>query len=169
MCRQVTEPSVLIDSITVTTIATGTFEGINIGNSSSVNNSRLYAPFSRMHLHLGGVYQNSDFIAVFVTVEPIQVVIPQEGCACVGAVVKGGAGDILLSQGCHLNATTNAFFVSTSCAVSCPGAGCIAATVIVATDATATLTAAGAPAGTYHVIITSPGGQFCSAGTLALP
>jgi hypothetical protein len=166
-----TEPGVSIDSVTVTSVATGTFESIEIGNNSSIVNSRFYAPFSRMHLHQGGVYSNSDFIAVYIIIEPIQTIITQQGCACVGEVVKGGAAStILLSNGCHLNATTNAFFVSTSCAVSCPGAGCFAATVQAgATDTDATLTAAGAPVGSYHVIITSPGGQFCSADVVTLP
>lgn len=168
----VTEPAVNISGVTLTTVATGTFEGINIGNSSTVNNSRFYAPFSRMHLHLGGVYQNSDFIAVFITIEPIQIIVTAEGCACIGDIAKSGA-TILLSNGCHLNAdpATTQFFVSTTCAVTCPGAGCIAAIVAPgATDTNATLSfAVPPPVGDYHVIVVTPGGAFCTAKTVPLP
>jgi hypothetical protein len=169
----VTEPGVTINDVNITTVASGTFEAIIIGNSSTLNNVVLYAPNARMHLHQGGVYTNFEGIAVFITVEPIQIGTVPQGCACIGAIADGGT-TIGLSNGCHLNNPANEFFVSTTCAIdafaSCPSASCIAATVQAgATDTTATLNKPAAPAGNYHVIVRSAGGAFCTAATVPIP
>jgi hypothetical protein len=168
----ITEPSVTINDVTLTAVAAGTFEAIVIGNSSSVNSSVLYAPNARMHLHQGGIYSNSEFVAVFITVEPIQSTVPTSGCACIGAIASSDS-TIQLTNGCHLSLPGNDFFVTTTCAidafVSCPGVTCFAATVQPgATDTTATLHKPNVPAGNYHVIVRSLG-AFCTAATVPIP
>ena len=165
----VTEPSVTINDVTVTSVAQGTFEAISIGNSSAVNNSLLYAPDARMHLHLGGRYVNASFVAVLITVEPISAGIVIDACVCIGAVAKSGS-TIALSNGCGLQAAPQ-FFLGLTCAINCPGAGCVAATVkagATATDATLNVPA-GIPAGQYHVIALGFGGAFCTSQTVSLP
>ncbi len=165
-----TEPSAAISDVTVTSVAQGTFEAISIGNSSTVNNSLLYAPNARMHLHQGGAYVNSSFVAVLITVEPIVVnVLPPDACVCIGGLKKSGA-TIQLSNGCSLNAT-NLIFLSQTCATVCPGPNCVPATVqagATPTDATLNIPV-GLPAGNYHVIAVGFGGDFCTKDTVSLP
>ncbi len=166
-----TEPGVTINGVKMTTVNSGTFEAIVIGNASTLNDVVLYAPNARMHLHQGGVYSGFEGVAVFITVEPVIITPPPpQGCACVGEIEKSGT-TIKLSNGCGLNNTNNTYFVDTVCEACPGGAGCNAATVAPgATPTSATLNIpAGLPAGDYHVIINSPAGSFCTSATLALP
>ncbi len=165
-----TEPNATINDVNITSIKVGTVEVMVTGNNSTINNSLLYAPFARAHLHQNTIGQGTETVAVLITVEPITLTPPPPaGCACVGEVAKG-ASTIDLSNGCGLNNAANLFFVATTCAINCPGAGCTATTVSGVPSATsASLNIPVVPAGDYHVIVVSPGGQFCTAATVPLP
>jgi hypothetical protein len=174
-----TENQAIINDVVITSIKGQDSGGVSIAviktsNSAKVNNSIFYAPFAYMHLKTGGTYTNFEGIALLIAVEPITIEgEPTPACACIGAVADGGQ-TIKLSQGCHLSAAGNQFFVSTTCAIdanaSCPGPGCIPATLQAgATDTNATLNKPAAPAGNYHVLVKNTGGAFCTAGTVPIP
>jgi hypothetical protein len=148
-----------------------TAEVMEPGLGAHLNNVVLYAPFARMHLHLGGVYTNFEGIAVLIAVEPIIVQNEERAvCACIGNVTKG-EGTLLLTDGCHLNAPNLNFFVAPTCPTdpaTCPG--CTAATRLPgATDTTATLQTPAVAPGTYRVVVQSTGGSFCTNATVSLP
>lgn len=167
--------NVKINDVTITTVGSG-FEAIVIGNSAILTNTILHAPFATIHLHTGGNYsQGFEAIALVIRVEPITITDGDQPlvCACIGAVANGDT-TILLSDGCHLNAPGNTFFVSTTCAidatVSCPGASCFSTGAPTAsTDTTATLNKPAVLAGDYHVIVVNTGGAFCTAATVPIP
>jgi hypothetical protein len=172
-----TEPNANVNDVTITSIKAGTAEVIEVGNGSHINNSVFYAPFARAHLHQATLGQGVEVIAVLIIVEPVTLTPPPpRGCACIGELAKG-QGTIELSNGCGLNIPQDTFFVSQTCAidasVSCPSATCIQATLKTPpppTDDTATLNIpAGLISAPYHVIVVSPGGQFCTTSTVSLP
>lgn len=149
-----------------------TVEGIITGNGATVTGSIFYAPCARMHLHQGGTFSAGfEGIAVLITVEPVDIQNHQPVCACIGSIAKGN-GTIALTNGCHLSASGNQFFVSQTCA-TCPGPACTAAVLAnppAPTDTTATLNTPVVPvAGDYHVIVVNTGGQFCTSATVPLP
>lgn len=167
-----TEPNATINDVKITSIKVGTTEAITVGNNSVINNSILYAPFARAHLHQATFGQGVEVVAVLIIVEPVKLVPPPpRGCACIGEIAKNQS-TIDLSNGCGLNIPQNLFFVSLTCATVCPGPDCTAATLAAPapTDGTATLNIPVVPVpGDYHVIVVSPGGQFCTAATVPLP
>ena len=149
-----------------------TAAAIITGNGATVTGSIFYAPCARMHLHQGGTF-SAGFggIAVLITAQPVDIQNPSV-CACIGNIEKG-AGTIELTNGCHLSASGNQFFVSQTCATVCPGPACTAAFLAnppAPTDTTATLNTPVVPvAGNYHVIVVNTGGQFCTSATVPLP
>jgi hypothetical protein len=165
----ITEPGIDVNGVKMTSVNSGTFEAIVIGNNSTLNDVILYAPNARMHLHQGGVYTNFEGVAVFITVEPIVIDgQAQVDCACVGQIALNG-NTIALTRGCHLNLPNLTFFLATSCSTPCPGAGCLAATLLAGgsdSNGSLTLPAGAVPGTPYHVIINSTGGTFCSAATI---
>ncbi len=167
-----TEPNAQINDVTITSIKSGTAEVIEVGNNSTIINSVLYAPFARAHLHQALVTQATEVVAVLIVVEPVKIPeIHVDGCACIGNIAKG-QGTIALSNGCGLNIPSNQYFVATTCAIACPGAGCTSAALgpPAPTNSSATISIpGGVGAGDYHVIVVSPFGQFCTAGTVPLP
>ena len=167
-----TEPGATINDASITSIQSGSAEVIETGNATVLNNVLLYAPNARAHLHQGTLGQGTEVVAVLIVVEPVKLTPPPpRGCACIGEIAKG-QGTIALSNGCGLNIKQDLFFVATTCAITCPGAGCTAATLAAPapTDDTATINIpAGLAAGDYHVIVVSPGGQFCTGATVPLP
>lgn len=68
-----TEPNATINDVTITSIRVGTVEVLEVGNNSQVNNSVLYAPFARAHLHQATITSGTEVIAVLIAVEPITV------------------------------------------------------------------------------------------------
>ena len=149
-----------------------TAAAIITGNLAKVTGSIFYVPCARMHLKQGGTF-SAGFggIAVLIAAQPVHI---QDNpvCACIGNIEKGN-GTIELTDGCHLSASGNQFFVSQTCATVCPGPACTLAVLAnppAPTDATATLNTPVVPgAGNYHVIVVNTGGQFCTSATVSLP
>lgn len=161
----ITEPNVEINDVTIETPAVSG-EPISIGNNSRVNNTVLYAPLARIHLHTGGVYTNFEGVAKFITVEPIIITGQKEGCGCFEDVVKSGT-QLLISKGQSLSKATG-FFLSTTCNVA--GATPVN-TLGPVTDTNVTLDVSGktCAAPGCHVIAQFNKGTWCSGDLIVLP
>jgi hypothetical protein len=156
----------LISDIRIQTPISSSSEVIQIGNGSQVNNSILYAPFGKLHLHIGSVGTGTEFISNTMQVEPVQFDLLLPECGCLTEVKKINATTVHV-KGVNLTALTD-YVLSTDCNVDAGDKTMTKAPGGSSTDQDLTV-----PAGTTctncHVIGTSTGGSFCSADLVTLP
>jgi hypothetical protein len=148
----------------VNTAAFNVFETISLGNGNILDNVLLYAPTNAIHLRTGSVATNSELVANYLTIEPTRIEPVEDLCGCFSRVEKVGT-NIFLSEGQSLDRATS-FVLSANCEPT----GGITVPATAQTSTTATLNAAGVPAGTYKVIgIFGNNGSYCNNTLVTFP
>jgi hypothetical protein len=159
------QASNLISDIRIQTPIATTSEVIQVGSDSQVNNAILYAPFGKIHVHLGSDVFGSEVVANTLQIESLPFLPPHPDCGCLQEVVKIN-GTTIHVRGLNLSAITS-YMLKTDCNGSggipmdrLPGGS--------ATDQDLTV-----PNGTTcadcHVAAVASAGTFCSATSVTLP